>query len=62
MKIASLKKKNRIANATENRHYNPQIDIRVNCDASRFGLGLALEQLTIDGWKPIAFTSRFLNS
>ena len=34
----------------------------MKCDASRSGLGAALEQLTVDGWKPIAFTSRFLNS
>ena len=52
--------KNRIANATENSHYNPQLETRVNCDASRSGH--ALEQLTVDGFTPIAFTSRFLNS
>ena len=52
--------KNRIANATANSHYNPQLETRVKCDASRSGLGAALEQLTVDGWKPIAFTSRFL--
>ena len=34
----------------------------VKCDASRSGLGTALEMLRVDGWKPIAFTSRFLNS
>ena len=34
----------------------------MKCDASRSGLGAALEQLTVDGWKPIAFASRFLNS
>ena len=55
-------KENRIANATANSHYNPQLETRVKCDASRSGLGAALEQLTVDGWKPIAFTSRFLNS
>ena len=54
--------KNRIANATANSHYNPQLETRVKCDATRSGLGTALEQLTLDGWKPIAFTSRFLNS
>ena len=32
------------------------------CDASRSGLGAALEQNTPKGWKPIAFASRFLNS
>ena len=53
--------KNRIANATANSHYNRQIETRVKCDASRSGHGAALEQLTFDGWKPIAFTSRFLN-
>ena len=34
----------------------------MKCDASRSGLGAAVEQLTVDGWKPIAFASRFLNS
>ena len=54
--------KNRIANATANSHYNPQLETRVKCDASRSGLGAALEQLIVDGWKQIAFASRFLNS
>ena len=54
--------KTRIANATANSHYNPQLETRVKCNASRSGLGAALEQLTVDGWKPIAFASRFLNS
>ena len=54
--------KNRIANVTENSNYNPQLETRVKCDASRSGLGAVLEQLIVDEWKPIAFTSRFLNS
>ena len=54
--------KNRIANATAISHYNPQLETRVKCDASRSGLGAALEQLTVDGWKPITFMSRFLIS
>ena len=54
--------KTRIANATANSHYNPPLETRVKCDASRSGLVAALEQLTVDGWKPIAFASRFLNS
>ena len=53
--------KNHIANATANSNYNPQLEKRVKCDASRSGLGAALEQLTVDGWKPIAFTTLFLN-
>ena len=54
--------KEKIANSTENNHYNPKLDVRVKCDASRSGLEAALEQNTPDGWKPIAFASRFLNS
>ena len=54
--------KDRIANATANSHNNPQLETRIKCDALRTGLGTALEQLTVDGWKPIAFASRFLNS
>ena len=54
--------KNRIANDTKNSHYNPQLELRVKCDASRSGLGAALEQLIVDGWKTIAFTSGFLIS
>ena len=54
--------KDRIANATANSHYNPQLETRIKCDALRSGLRTALEQLTVDRWKPIAFASRFLNS
>ena len=54
--------KTRIANHTEKIHYNPQLETRIKCDASRSGLGAALEQLTVNGWKPISFASRFLNS
>ena len=52
----------RIANHTENFHCNPQLETRIKCDASQSGLGAALEQLTVNGWKPISFASRFLNS
>ena len=54
--------KTRIANHTKNIHYNPQLETRVKSDASLSGLGAALEQLTVNGWKPISFASRFLNS
>ena len=36
--------KNRIKNATLNSHYNPQLEIRGKCDASRSSLGAALDQ------------------
>ena len=51
-----------IANATENTYFNPTLETRIKCDASRQGLGAALEQLDCEGWKTIAFASRFLNS
>ena len=54
--------KKRIANHTESIHYNPQIETRIKCDPSRSGLEAALEELTVDGWKPIAFAPRFFNS
>ena len=47
--------KTRIANHTEN--YKTQLETRIKCDASRSGLEAALEQLTVDGWKPISFAS-----
>ena len=36
--------KNKVANATESTHYNPHLETRIKCDASRAGLGAALEQ------------------
>ena len=54
--------KDKIAAITENSHYNPKLDVRVKCEASRSGLGAALDQNTPDGWNPKAFACRFLNS
>ena len=51
-----------IATATENAHFNPSLETRFKCDASRQGLGAALEQLDCEGWKTVAFASRFLNN
>ena len=39
-----------------------KLKTRIKCDASRSVLGAALEQLTVNGWKPISFASGFLNS
>ena len=54
--------KNKVANATENTHYNPHLETRIKCDASRAGLGAALEQRSPTGWHTVVFASRFLNS
>ena len=54
--------KNKVANATENTHYNPHLETRIKCDASRARLGAALEQRSPTGWNTVAFASRFLNS
>ena len=54
--------KEKIANSTDNSQYNPKLDVRVKCDASRCGFGAALEQNTSDGWKPVAFALQFQNS
>ena len=52
----------KIAEATANNNFNPDLETRIKCDASRKGLGCALEQLTPDGWHTVAFASLFLNS
>ena len=54
--------KNKVANATENTNYNPHLETRIKCDASRAGLGAALEQRSPTGWHTVAFAARFLNS
>ena len=53
--------KDKIAQSTENCQYNPKLDVRVKCDASRSEPGAAFEENTSDVWKPIALESRFLN-
>ena len=54
--------KEKIAETNENKHFNPELEARIKCDASRKGLGCALEQRTTNGWHAVAFASRFLNS
>ena len=54
--------KEQIAKNTENKRFNPEVETRIKCDASRKGLGCALEQRTPNGWHTVAFASRFLNS
>ena len=54
--------KEKVANATENTHYNQQFETRTKCDASRAGLGVAIEQRSPIGWHTVAFSSQLLNS
>ena len=41
--------KNKVANATENTHYNPHLETRIKSNASRAGLGAALEHRSATG-------------
>ena len=38
------------------------METRIKCNASREGLGAAVERSDSEGWKTVAFASRFLNS
>ena len=42
--------KTKVAEATENKQLNPDLETRINCDSSRKSLGCALEQRTLDVW------------
>merc|ERR1711894_523373 len=54
--------KNKVAEITQNYHYNPKRQTRLKCDASKNGLGACLEQQLSSGdWVPISFASRQLN-
>ena len=54
--------KEKIAETTKIKHFNPDLETRIKCDASRKSLGCALEQRTPNGWHTVAFASRFSNS
>ena len=54
--------KEKIAEKTENKPFNPDLETRIECDASRKVLGSAVEQRTPNGWHNVVFASRFLNS
>ena len=41
--------KTKIAETTENKDFNPDLETRIKCDASRKGLGCALELRTPNG-------------
>ena len=43
-------------------HPRINVPLAIFCDASDFTVGAALQQLTDDGWEPLAFFSRKLNT
>ena len=45
----------KIAETTENKHFNSDLEKRIKCDASRKVLGCALEQRTPNRWHTLAF-------
>ena len=59
--IAFEEIKRQITNITENKHFDINKETRVECDASRKGLGATLVQKRNSIWKPVAYASRFLN-
>ena len=54
--------KEKIAETTGKKLFNPDLEARIKCDDSRKGLGFALEQRTPNGWHTVAFALQFLNS
>ena len=50
-------RKEKVANATEKTRYNSQLETRIKGDASRAGLGAALEDRSPTGWRTVAFAS-----
>ena len=50
--------KNQLANATKNSPYDPHLETRIKCDASRAGLGDAVELRLPTGWQRDAFASQ----
>ena len=51
-----------VQNITEKRPFVSNRETRIVCDASRDGIGAALEQEIPDGWAAVAYVSRFLNT
>ena len=51
-----------VAKITQNKHFDQHLDTRIHYDASKTGLGAALEQHSAESWVIIAYASQFLNS
>ena len=54
--------KNAIKQIKENKHFDTNRPTGIRCDATKEGLGACLEQKYDNGWHPIAYASRFLNT
>ena len=52
--------KSAISNFASLKFFDPKLQAKIICDASKFGLGATLEQKFNDNWEPIAFASRTL--
>ena len=50
--------KSTISNCASSKFFDPKLQTKITCDASKFGLGATLEQKFNDNWEPIAFASR----
>ncbi|GFU69902.1 transposon Ty3-G Gag-Pol polyprotein [Trichonephila clavipes] len=52
--------KNQLANVTLLTHPSQDVDLALMTDASDFGLGASLNEITSDGFKPLGFFSEKL--
>ena len=61
MNIILLQLKRKLQKQQKKKHFNPDIETRIKCDASQKRLGCAQEQQTPDGWHRVEFASCFLS-
>ena len=43
-------------------HFDPDLELTLACDASAYGLGVVLSQVTPQGERPVGFASRTLSA
>ena len=51
-----------VSEITQNKHFDQHLETRIVTDAFLSGLGASLKQYSLEGWLPIVYASRFLNS
>ena len=51
-----------VSEITQNKHFDQHLETRIVTDAFTSGLGASLKQYSLEGWLPIVYASRFLNS